>query len=176
MAQKVTFLQKLVYNKSKMNKLQYYTLFFNNQKLVGFIYSKHFLSFSNIKEDLFQCGYLGLWKACKKFDDSKSKFTTFACRCIKNEMMQFINKENKYINLIEFDNDVDYLEKLDNGEYDLTNSKLEVNDILQCASDELKQYYNGVSIKDIARQKTIKYNILYRRLNNEKNKLRRKYE
>lgn len=37
-------------------------------------------------EDLFQTALLGLWKACKTYDPKKSKFSTYATNCIRNEL------------------------------------------------------------------------------------------
>lgn len=69
--------------------------FESNMKLVPYIYNKYFYGLKKYKDDLFQCGYMGLWKACKRFEETKSKFSTFACKCIKNEMLLFLRQENK---------------------------------------------------------------------------------
>lgn len=37
-------------------------------------------------EDLFQTALLGLWKACKTYNPKKSRFSTYATNCIKNEL------------------------------------------------------------------------------------------
>ena len=71
--------------------------FEENMALVVDVYNKHFTRLCKYKEDLIQSGNLGLWKACLKFDESKGyKFSTFAVRCIKNEMGMFLRKELKH--------------------------------------------------------------------------------
>lgn len=60
-----------------------------NKNLVYFVIKKYFPSFYD-DEDIFQVGWIGLWKACIAYNSSKSKFSTFATRCILNEIrMEF---------------------------------------------------------------------------------------
>ncbi len=47
------------------------------------------------KDDLTSEGMLGLIKAAMSFDPAKSKFATYATRCILNEIFMFIRKLNK---------------------------------------------------------------------------------
>lgn len=70
-------------------------IFDDNVKLVPFVYNKHFkwASAYGLTDDLLQEGYIGLWKATILFDETKGyAFSTFAIRCIKNEMMLFLRK------------------------------------------------------------------------------------
>ena len=57
----------------------------DNEKLVYFVVHKYFKDLSN-DEDIIQAGRIGLWKACEHYDDDKSKFSTFAVKCINNEI------------------------------------------------------------------------------------------
>ncbi len=68
-----------------------------HEKLVYFMINKMFKSQSNLeytassrgfqKEDIYQVGMIGLWKAVKTFNESKGrKFSTYATRCIRNEI------------------------------------------------------------------------------------------
>ena len=71
-------------------------LFAENEKLVYFVYNKHFNSSENhlYKEDLLQEGRLYLWKACLLFDDSKNlKFSTFAVTIIYNRMLDYVSRK-----------------------------------------------------------------------------------
>jgi RNA polymerase sporulation-specific sigma factor len=44
-------------------------------------------------EDLFQVALIGLWKACKTYDETKSEFSTYATRCIENEIRMLRRRE-----------------------------------------------------------------------------------
>lgn len=57
----------------------------DNEKLVYFVINRYFPDFRE-DEDIIQIGRIGLWKACVSHDDTKSKFSTFAVRCIMNEI------------------------------------------------------------------------------------------
>lgn len=49
------------------------------------------------RDDYIQLGYIGLWKAYKKFDQSLGyKFSTIAYTCIKREILKFKIKEAKH--------------------------------------------------------------------------------
>lgn len=72
----------------------------NNQSLVYFIIEKYFknsvkFDSKNTPEDYFQIGMIGLVKADKKYKSEKGKFSTFACKCIFNEICSFLKKEQK---------------------------------------------------------------------------------
>ena len=67
----------------------------HNLRLVVYIAKK----FDNTKvgtEDLISIGTIGLMKAIKTFDASKSiKLATYASRCIENEILMYLRKNNK---------------------------------------------------------------------------------
>ena len=64
-----------------------------NMNLVYFVISKYYPTFIH-DEDIVQSGMLGLCKAADKWDESKSKFSTYAGRCIRNEINQeFIRRK-----------------------------------------------------------------------------------
>lgn len=79
--------------------------FEENSSLVGYIYHRNFSEYSTYQEDLFQEGYMGLWKACVTFDETKSvQFSTYACTCIKRTMLTYIQRFIlKHTNNISFD-------------------------------------------------------------------------
>ena len=67
----------------------------HNMRLVVYIAKK----FDNTKvgtEDLISIGTIGLMKAINTFDASKSiKLATYASRCIENEILMYLRKNNK---------------------------------------------------------------------------------
>lgn len=48
-------------------------------------------------EDNFQIGCIGLLKASRRYDESKAKFSTFAYRCILNELLMYYRSKNNLI-------------------------------------------------------------------------------
>lgn len=57
-----------------------------NKKLIYLVLNKQFPWLIG-DDDVEQCGLIGLWKACKMYDSDKSKFSTFATTCIRNEIL-----------------------------------------------------------------------------------------
>lgn len=62
-----------------------YKLFQANERLAYFALHKYF-SGQAFDEDLVQTAKLGLWKACLTYDPEKTRFTTYAVVCIRNEI------------------------------------------------------------------------------------------
>lgn len=61
--------------------------------LVYAIVSKEYPTYLH-DEDIIQSGMLGLCKAAENWDERKSKFSTYAWKCIRNEINQeFINRK-----------------------------------------------------------------------------------
>ncbi len=48
------------------------------------------------REDYIQVGRIGVLKAIRSFNPTKSKFTTHATNCVRNEMIREYNKHQKY--------------------------------------------------------------------------------
>lgn len=74
-------------------------LYEENEKLVYYVYIKYFKSKTpaDIEEDLLQEGKIGLYKACKCFNENyKNKFSTFACRCIYTQICMFLRRIKKH--------------------------------------------------------------------------------
>ena len=77
----------------------------NPEELEGQLVDEHYglvvtqaLRFSSNKQDLddhIQVGLIGLVKAIRNYDPVKSKFSTFATTCIKNEIFRYIRKNKK---------------------------------------------------------------------------------
>ena len=78
----------------KMNNVQE-KMFWDNRKLIyKVLHSVNLTSFEEW-EDLVSIGNLGLIKAVTSFDNSKAKFSTYAVKCIRNELfMYYRGKKN----------------------------------------------------------------------------------
>lgn len=70
-------------------------LILDNQNLVYHIVRKEYPTFI-YDEDIVQCGMVGLCKAADAFDESKAKFSTYAGRCIRNEIYKEFLKRKEY--------------------------------------------------------------------------------
>lgn len=72
----------------------------DNIKLVGFTIKKLGIYSSSFDyEDIFSVGTIGLVKASRTFDPKIQKtFSSYAIICIKNEILMYFRKNNKFIN------------------------------------------------------------------------------
>ena len=67
----------------------------HNLRLVAHIIKKYYTQ-SDHQDDLISIGTIGLMKAINTFDASKSiKLATYASRCIENEILMYLRKNNK---------------------------------------------------------------------------------
>ena len=62
-----------------------------NMGLVYFVIHRHFPTFIG-DEDILQEAQIGLWKACKTFNDSKGKFSSYAVVCIINNIRMYLRR------------------------------------------------------------------------------------
>lgn len=72
----------------------------DNLRLVYFCYNKLQTNALTVKfkDDLISEGMLGLVKAANSFEPNrKTKFATYAVMCIRNQMLMFIRKLNKFM-------------------------------------------------------------------------------
>ena len=75
----------------------------HNLRLVVYI-SKRFENTGIMQEDLISIGNIGLIKAIKTFKSDKNiKLATYASRCIENEILMFLRKNNNQRNEISLD-------------------------------------------------------------------------
>lgn len=66
-----------------------------NMNLVHYIVHKHFPQYT-ANQDVIQNGYIGLIKAVDSFDESMGNtFSTYATRCIFNEILMDLRRQNK---------------------------------------------------------------------------------
>jgi RNA polymerase sporulation-specific sigma factor len=76
----------------------------HNLRLVAGI-ANHYYNYSYEKDDLISVGVIGLIKAANKFDyQRKVKFSSFAAKCINNEILMYLRKKkNKNTKEVSFD-------------------------------------------------------------------------
>lgn len=61
-----------------------------------------------IHEDILAEACIGLWRACKTFDNSKGfAFSTYAVRVISNQIGQFMRQQKKYLNMTSLDSSLE---------------------------------------------------------------------
>lgn len=76
----------------------------HNIKLVLMIVNKNFKTVEWDKNELISIGNIGLIKAIKSFDKEKNvQFSTYASKCISNEILMFLRKlkKNKYVDSLD---------------------------------------------------------------------------
>lgn len=66
-------------------------LYFKNEGLVYHVLNRKF-PMSRYDDDFQQIARLGLWKACLRYDETKSKFSTYAVPAIENEIKMELRK------------------------------------------------------------------------------------
>lgn len=118
----------------------------DNMKLVYHVISTYYPTFVN-NEDLQQTGMVGLCKAADTWDESKSTFSTYACKCILNEIRMEFRRSRKHTGLLS----LDYL--VTNGEGDVvTQGDLLVGDedIDFVDYEAVKSFYDDLSERDKA--------------------------
>ena len=83
-----------------MNIEERNNLIVDNLKLVYYQYSRKFSSLSLEKEDIISTGILGLIKAIDNYDKAKGyAFSTYALKCIDNEILQGVRKNKNLTNI-----------------------------------------------------------------------------
>lgn len=99
-----------------------------NLRLVVYI-SRKFENTGIDVEDLISIGTIGLIKAVNTFNTNKNiKLATYASRCIENEILMFLRKNNKKKTEVSFDEPLNI---------DLDGNELLLSDVLGTESDEI---------------------------------------
>lgn len=80
-------------------------LIIDNMKLVYFLISKYYPTFIG-DEDLQQVGMLGLCKAANTWKEEKSTFSTYASKCILNEINLEFRKRKKQNGVLSLDKEL----------------------------------------------------------------------
>lgn len=74
----------------------------DNMKLVHFVLNKYYPKCA-FDEDLIQAGMVGLCKAANTYDETKSKFNTYAIRCILNDIRMEFRSRAKHPPMLSLD-------------------------------------------------------------------------
>lgn len=78
----------------------------DNMNLVYSLVSREYPTYLS-DEDIIQSGMLGLCKAAEKWDESKSKFSTFAIICIRSEIQAEFRRRAKHQGILSLDYEID---------------------------------------------------------------------
>ena len=82
-------------------------LILHNLRLVAHIVRKYY-SGSKAQEDLISVGSIGLVKAVDSFDgDKRTKFATYAAKCIQNEILMYFRSQKKLSNEVSINETID---------------------------------------------------------------------
>lgn len=93
-AEEAYYLQALQGDDESLKKLARDTLIIRNLRLVAHI-AKKYQNVDEDMEDLISIGTIGLIKAIESFDCSKGKLSTYASRCIDNELLMLLRFKKK---------------------------------------------------------------------------------
>lgn len=92
-------------------------------------------------EDLVSEGTIGLIKAARTYDENREiKFSTYSAKCIRNEMLMYLRKENNYINAKSID-DIIY--------EDTDGSKLELLELIADKRDYYEERERNEELENI---------------------------
>lgn len=137
-------------------------------------------------DDFYQTGILGLMKAVESYDEGKGTFSTYACTCIKNEILvkyktQFTDKEklNFFCSHLEDELDIELIFKSKESSRTITDIE-NISALRQSASKLLKKHkrshhaklgfevmikqYQGLTIQEAAEELSLSYGTAKRAL------------
>lgn len=164
-------------------------LFEQNQKLVPYIMSNelHIDQKEFDYEDLMQEGYIILWEATGKYDESRGKsFSTFACNCIINRLLKRLSKpERKRHKRFYYDESVALDRMIDDNTpvYALTADTSRDYDkelwstLCELRNDTIpsillwEHLYEGYTCAELAKKHNLKYGTVANYINQEKKRL-----
>ena len=118
-----------------------------NKPLVNFVINNYYPYYRD-NEDIFQIGMIGLWQASKSYNKSmKTKFNTYAARCIRNSINREIQSNYTDKRIINSYNICDSLNREvvspNGGSEELIDFVEDKNPHSSVA--DLKQYYDNLS-------------------------------
>lgn len=101
----------------------------HNLRLVAHIVKKY--NFAKIEQDeLISVGSIGLMKAIKSYDTEKgNSFSTYASRCIQNEILMMVRSQRKFINEVSLEDKV---------KTDKDGNEVSLIDVLEDASERVQ--------------------------------------
>lgn len=131
------------------------TLIIHHINLVLCIIYKRYAEYYN-KDELVMSGIIGLIKAVDNYKFSKqNKFSTFATKCIDNEIITYLRKEQKHYNNTSYEEIIESRE-LDIMDYSSSNiakdyenkeSINELQEIIKNLSDDYRELYEMYFVK-----------------------------
>lgn len=154
--------------------------FVQNEMMIYGVLNKYYPSF-RFDEDLRQIAALGLWVACKTFDESKNfKFSTYAYRVILNQLRMYFRKVSKEPPILYLEDvkqtvdeslDVDDMLVMVDVSSDETKIVDALSDLTELESRILKAYMKDKSQRRISKSLGISLKVVISTLKHIRNKL-----
>ena len=114
----------------------------HNLRLVAHIVKKYY-AISGEQDDLISIGTIGLIKAVESYDlGKKTKFSTYASRCIENEILMFLRKATQYRGEVSIDEPLNI---------DWDGNELLLSDILGTDADVVSRNIEQESERELLR-------------------------
>lgn len=136
------WIERLQGNKNEQNEAQH-NLIEHNLRLVVYI-AKKFENTGIYVEDLISIGTIGLIKAIQTFNpERKIKLATYASRCIENEILMYLRRNNRNRSEISIDEPLNV---------DWDGNELLLSDILGSDQDEISQHIEDEIDRDLLRR------------------------
>ena len=149
-----------------------YQLVEENMDLVYFIIHKYYPTFAT-DEDIIQAGMIGLCHAVNTYDENKSKFSTYASNCIRNEINMEFRSRKKHRNQLSLDFDVtgEDGERGTFGDYCVGEEDIEYVDFdgfYECLNQSEKEMFewcrSGLTVTEIAENLGCSKEVVYQQL------------
>lgn len=136
------WIERLQGNRNEQNEAQH-NLIEHNLRLVVYI-AKKFENTGIYVEDLISIGTIGLIKAIQTFNpERKIKLATYASRCIENEILMYLRRNNRNRSEISIDEPLNV---------DWDGNELLLSDILGSDQDEISQHIEDEIDRDLLRR------------------------
>ena len=144
----------------------------DNMNLVYFAISKYYPTYIH-DEDIIQTGMVGLCQAAKRWEEGRGTFSTFAVKCICNEINMEFRQRNKHKGVLSLDYEVesddgDKVPMIDLivGEEDI--AYIDLDSFSDQLSDSQKRIYalrrQGMSVSEISNTLGISQGVIYQTL------------
>lgn len=116
----------------------------DNMKLVYFTVNKYYPRHI-ADEDVIQVGMIGLINAAQMYDESKGAFSTYACKCIRNEINKEFMARKKQIPTLSLD--YEYRGGEDSESFTLIDTLLGDTDVTYVDLDSVSAQLNSMGKK-----------------------------
>ena len=114
---------------------------FENNIGLAYMVAHRYKNYPEEKEDIFQLAYEGLWKAVKKYDKDKSKFSTYAVRIMTNNINNYLRGKKKERKTDSLDRGI---EQCESGML----SKISLMDLQMCDGDFTEEVENKIILEE----------------------------